>query len=136
MDFGLYLFIVMSVASAIRWLFRHILYRILGVERRTRFIDDDHKYKNHIIGIVGVMVLIVGVTLLYMFNYISIFVITIIIVFVIFVSTSIHQVRLEKMLEPETNNYLHSIYMLIFDIIVIIVIFILLYQNKDMILLF
>ncbi|BAC12298.1 hypothetical protein [Oceanobacillus iheyensis HTE831] len=136
MDFGLFLFIVMSVASAIRWLFRHILYRILGVERRTRFIDDDHKYKNHIIGIVGVMVLIFGVTLLYMFNYISIFVITIIIVFVIFVSTSIHQIRLEKMLEPETNNYLHSIYMLIFDIIVIIVIFILLYQNKDMILLF
>ncbi|MBT2653078.1 MULTISPECIES: DUF4181 domain-containing protein [Oceanobacillus] len=137
MDFNLYLSIAMGIASVIRWLFRHILYRILGVERRTRFIDDEHKHKNHIIVIILVLILIFGVILSFVFNYNYLFlVLSIIIILIMFIGMSIHQVHLEKMLEPETNNYLHSIYMLMFDIVVIVVMFILLYQNKDRILIF
>ncbi|MFS0749303.1 DUF4181 domain-containing protein [Oceanobacillus sp. 1P07AA] len=135
MDFNLYFLIAMGIASVMRWLFRHTLYRILGVERRTRFIDDEHKYKNHIIRIILVLVLIFGVTLSFIFNHNLFLVISIIIVFIMFIGMNIHQVRIEKVLEPGTNNYLHSIYILMFDIVVIIVMLILLY-HEDMILIF
>lgn len=128
MNPGLYGSLLVLGAGLLSWLLRQLLYRLMKTERRTHFMDDNHKANSQIAGFCLLIIFIIGWILTDIFNRLIFLLISVGIILIVSVVMAVYQVSIEKKYEPDTNNYKHSISMFGINIVLTIIVIFLLFE--------